>query len=120
MFTENTLKEIKPFLHSKHIELWTWLSHNPDKDKKEWPGWEDYRECGYVTIDSYCFACEYDYQFESNCENCSIIWNDEESTNCCHKDSPFRKYGDTDTKEERAKYALEIANLPVQEGVECV
>jgi len=57
-----------------HVEIWKWLSENPEKAKQEWPGWEDnfdrismdkndhYYACpggiyNSIFIPYHCFAC---------------------------------------------------------------
>lgn len=40
-----------------HRELWTWLANNPDKVKRDWPGWGNVTTI-YGHIKSNCFACK--------------------------------------------------------------
>ena len=57
------------FNHNAHRDLWNWLSHNPFKRKRDWPGWE---KNGGKHIDSgdECFACN----ACSDCSGCPLVW----------------------------------------------
>lgn len=64
-----------------HRQLWDWLSKNPDKKKKDWPGWElikrDYPEAYATTsIQSVrCFACLVTCEMMNNsCYLCILEW----------------------------------------------
>jgi hypothetical protein len=41
-----------------HRKLWGWLADNPDKEKKDWPGWS-FNGGTYPFAYLGCFACEY-------------------------------------------------------------
>ena len=47
-----------------HKEMWMWLSENPDKEKLDWPGWENVELCKdevSAFLDcTRCFACTWD------------------------------------------------------------
>ena len=40
--------------HYWHLRLWDWLSKNPKRGKKDWPGWKYIDE---NKIPAHCFAC---------------------------------------------------------------
>ena len=66
--------ESKPvFDHTSHKALWNWLAENPDKEKEDWPGFNELR---YVP-DNECFACQYVWDGGGyiRChEYCPLIW----------------------------------------------
>lgn len=40
------------------LELWSWFTANPDKEKEEWPRWE--RNGGDIpAVPNDCFCCQY-------------------------------------------------------------
>lgn len=114
-----------------HKELWNWLANNPDKKKSEWPGWK--RNGGkYKHQANFCFACGYassDDSMDDDCEfkTCPFIWhnntNIHDDGNCwldCECDgSEYKSWKDAETAKLKSRYARQIANLPVREGVEC-
>jgi hypothetical protein len=88
--TKLTLKEV----YQGCYELWSWLAKNPTEKKKDWPGWDQYRE-----IDSNCFACDYVTE-EGNayvdCLACPLaeLWakyNSDKPT-CFCADSPYLRW----------------------------
>lgn len=103
------------FNHSGHKALWNWLADNPNKDKRDWPGWEQF--C--ATDD--CFACEYVGQGGCpgmNCgRKCSLIWPD---GTCGKNIGLFHQWEDAEgIFKKRSALAAQIRDLPVREGVEC-
>lgn len=124
---------------TRHKELWTWLSENPGKEKYDWPGWKEF-DSVKVAADCYCFACYYNTEAEVHCNQCPLDWG--ESIDCGSMGSPYQRWDDykIDIQDEllsakidgrEAKIpqsildgsrdcALEIANLPVKTGVECI
>lgn len=106
----------KIFEHTLHKELWNWLAENPQQRKDDWPRWE--KNGGDIEyISSYCFACEYVDSLKQNCEACPLVWPD--GCKCCTDDGAL--YDQWDSAEcnfkLRSELALQIANLPVREGV---
>lgn len=113
------------FNHTGHKELWDWLSKNPTKDKKQWPGWEWNKGEYYAAND--CFACsyawdcyteEYEYDYKAICKDCPIKWP---RTDNCDK-SIYREWVaalHNKRYDETARLAAEIRDLPVKEGVIC-
>lgn len=68
-----TLEEYK----DAHYRLWDWLSKNPGKDKKDWPGWDATTPlCGIFQgkrIKHRCFMCEwYAADHRGGCDACAI------------------------------------------------
>ena len=111
------------FNHTAHKEMWTWLAENPEMEKKDWPGWKAFDK-DYFEDHNLCFACEFISKTDLGCENCPIDWpRNRDGLSVCDGiwglwakwewwEEQFSK------KEERASLALQIANLPVKEGVE--
>ena len=57
------------FDHNAHRDLWNWLSHNPFKRKRDWPGWK--RNGGkHIDTGNECFACN----ACSDCSGCPLVW----------------------------------------------
>ena len=54
-----------------HMELWNWLSENPEKGKSDWPGW-NYNGGKYRWVDNDCFMCEINFS-HSNCDGCPLV-----------------------------------------------
>ena len=100
------------FNYTAHKELWTWLAGNPCKKKMDWPGWKTYGDVsGYL-----CFACDYDYEKMDDCKNCPLKWGNAEET--CRK--LYDRWNSNCLIWEATKIALQIANLPVKEGVKTI
>jgi len=59
------MKKLKRFTRKRSLEvcrdLWDWLSKNPKKAKKDWPGWYDIAS-KYKTSRN-CPCCDYIHQF---------------------------------------------------------
>lgn len=45
------------FNYTGHHKLYDWWCDNPEKDKREWPGWVN--NGGDYFSESWCFACDY-------------------------------------------------------------
>jgi len=77
-------------LRDPHKELWQWLADNPEKYKKDWPGWSNHAG---AWNDPQCFAC-YGY----TCDTCPCHWGsrtDYEVTrrcSCTARHTVYRKY----------------------------
>ena len=57
------------FDHNAHRDLWNWLSHNPFKRKRDWPGWE--KNGGkHIDAGNECFACDACF----DCSGCPLVW----------------------------------------------
>lgn len=101
-----------------HRELWDWLSKNPKKDKRDWPGWKNLRY-----IESHCFACDYCLY---DCPNCLFIWPydhcisvfeiDEDTDEELGKNiGIFALWDESEDSTERTKLAEQIRDLPIRE-----
>lgn len=113
--------------YAAHKELWEWLSEHPEAEKDEWPGWSEYIE---PDDHSCCFACAHRWYRElGTCELCLIDWGtySEYDMNgdlvsmpvtCCQRHTLYSKWDQLEdpvgeeAKDERARLALAIANLP--------
>jgi hypothetical protein len=106
------------FNHTAHKALWNWLAENPDKNKEHWPGW--WANGGqYHIVRLECFSCEV---CNVKCSLCPLIWPDKlEDYQICGNDGSLfnRWYKEKTNASLRTELALQIANLPVREGVEC-
>ena len=101
------------FNHTAHKELWTWLSENPEKGKGDWPGWDN---TGLIL--NLCFACEY---LCAACSSCPLLWPKVKGEGrVCHSGGLYEKWVISRDVESRSSLALQIANLPVKEGVETI
>ena len=107
------------FNRTLHMELWLWLSENPDSEKRQWPRWD--RNGGDVEdVDNRCFACEAtadNNDGDKICGKCPIEWP---GGSCCYEGSPFDQFRNSTDPSERSRLAKEIAMLPVKEGVEYI
>ena len=112
------------FDHTNHKKLWNWLAENPDKEKTDWPEWV-YNE-GHthsVTVD--CFACDYADEMRGKCGACPLIWpvNSDGQARCDLRGGLWEMWASirpSKRSKNRVKYALQIANLPVKDGVETI
>jgi len=106
------------FLYSAHKKLWEWLANNPNKFKSDWPGWKG--NGGTYQIDwSLCFACQYTDP-DIGCGSCPLDTdtdpdNDYDSVYCL---GGLFWLWMRSAGEEKKSLALQIANLPLKEGVE--
>lgn len=122
----NTMNKVAKFNHTAHKELWNWLAQNPDKQKRDWGGWEENGgEYQYGGAYEYCFACDYenernDYWQDSDdgCRYCPLAWT--EDNPCTTQNSLYLRWIRENNLEQRAKLAVQIRDLPVKEGVECI
>ena len=104
------------------VELWDWLTNNPEKKKTDWPGWE--LNGGKIPkLLNDCPCCEYDDQhmthFDDYCEHCPLLeyW----PGGNCEPDSrvsPWQDWIDVTDGEllidEAKEAATEIADLARQ------
>ena len=107
------------FNHTAHKEMWTWLSENPEKEKDDWPGWEWNGGAYDMDEPEHCFACLYVEEIsgakDDSCSYCPLKFPEP----CYCWNSLFRQWGHYNKKLDlRSSLALQIANLPVKEGVE--
>lgn len=99
-----------------HRQLWDWLSENPEKEKEDWPGWNDFYEKypDYKWRSTFCFACFMD----KDCEECVLEWPGMDCTD-------MNNLGDLkglaqcwqnakDDKDTRVSLARQIRDLPVR------
>jgi len=55
-----------------HKALWLWLAKNPERDRREWPGFETIRKLTGKEFYCNCFLCE-DPFFSADCfNNCPL------------------------------------------------
>lgn len=97
-----------------HRELWDWLSKNPDKEKWDWSGWEDYSEIEVRSM-QFCFACAYS---KGGCDECLLEWP---GIDCCDNEGVdgegiFNIWDGSANNAERIRLAEQIRDLPVREG----
>ncbi len=114
------------FNHTAHKEMWTWLSENPEMDKDDWPEWIWNSGGLYTGMEEMCFACLYAVEIKefssekgdgiSICPLCPLLFPEP----CSRKLSLYRQWDTEESKELRSSLALQIANLPVKDGVETV
>ena len=111
------------FDHTNHKKLWNWLAENPDKDKEDWPEWKK-NGGGVEESIRHCFACAYEaVHNEDSCHTCPLIWphNYEGDFVCDGMDGLWANWYESEGDiADRTKYALQIANLPVKDGVETI
>lgn len=109
--------DFKPgvFNRTAHKELWNYLAENPTKWKRDWPGWEE-NGGEYNKVPSYCFACA--FNTDNACYNCPLIW----PSGCCTDyGGLYKKWAkESISLEERTSLALQIANLPVRNGIRTI
>ena len=106
------------FNHTAHKEMWIWLSENPNAPKVRWPGWS--RNGGkYDDQLMDCFACDSCY---FSCHNCPLVWPEdlEEKRECWDEGGLFDNWNISRDCPTRVRLALQIANLPVKDGVETI
>ena len=119
------------FDHTNHKKLWNWLAENPDKNKEDWPEWAE--NGGNVSSyrSPFCLACESVNSVnndERDCDLCPLIWppNSYGDRVCDGKNGlwlVWDGFGKSESEEDRiirSKIALQIANLPVKDGVETI
>lgn len=65
-----SVKQTKREALNTWLELWTWLAKNPNKEKGNWPGWDN---LGYMECD--CPACNHnDVSENGDCSLCILSW----------------------------------------------
>lgn len=120
-----------------HKRLWNWLAENPDKNKWDWPGWdntnfedgveeEDYKKYHDQTfkgdlIKANCFACESSIgiveTFDEDSDDYIEIFICPLQIRCNKLirqclNGLYIKWDDTKDLTQRSAIALQIANLP--------
>ena len=124
------------FNHTAHKELWNWLAKHPTKNKRAWPGWKN-NGGEYDKPINLCFACDSADKDKTYgcpvCDSCPLVW----PFGCCQnlprswpgllpfpisRRELYAKWNGTsiNSHRTRTKLALQIANLPVREGVKCI
>lgn len=117
------------FNHDAHAVLWDWLFHNPNREKRQWPGW---LQCCLIPP-AHCYACKFALQMSPVgmkwprfCQYCPLEWPggnciDGGTINWDYVSFPFDFYlysqwtGLRACPNERAKIAARIRDLPVRE-----
>lgn len=108
-----------------HRKMWNWIADQLEKGfyvtKSDY-----FKHHGITSVPHCtCYACEYNDQFIMKggivcpelCAKCPIDWgkhNAGERLLCTYEGSAYQKFTCAQTFEEKAKYAREIANLPVR------
>lgn len=101
-------------------DMWDWISKNPFKTKKNWPGWNQFKK--ESLDDPYCACCFYvDYRAKRNdeasdCDRCPLVklWPE----GCIDFDSPYGRWIQARIKKNRkdfVKYARIIRNAAKKE-----
>lgn len=114
------LKKLRKYCIDNHRKMWNWLADNPDKNKKDWPGWE---KCD---IDlppneiNHCFLCGYvELAKDGKCIYCTLALG---VTDMCVRIEPewsyYMLYKDSVMIADKTKYARIIANLPEKDDIE--
>ena len=123
------------FNHTAHKALWDWLSKNPEKQKWDWPEWEENGGL-YPIATNFCFACNYslvgyDDLFDAKelCKCCPLEWpgadlkNIEPDSSPC-EDSIYgrwrKKHDYSKSYAEASMLSEQIRDLPIRNGVKCV
>ena len=77
--------------------LWMWLEKNPDRYKREWPGWKGNH--AYISL---CPCCEYAKDLNTwsgvDCRQCPLndfAWSGLIGQRCMGSSSPFRQWLNT-------------------------
>lgn len=112
------MKSLRKSYIAKHREIWNWLADNPSKEKKDWPGWEEY--VGSKIEINYCFLCDYvNFAKGGMCSFCPLDWG---ITKKCMQIKPelsyYLLYSDAPDLVLKSKYAEIIANLPEKDYTE--
>ena len=102
-------EELRKYCIDNHRKMWHWLSENPKKEKKDWPGWEHHKK-----EDGYCFLCGYiSADPDKDCHSCPIDWVVTDMCSTVYpKKSYYQLYLNAITHKAKTKYAEIIANLP--------
>lgn len=93
-------------------KMWTWGGDNKARDKDEY-----FKAHPELEIPrSNCYICEYCSKKDIPCAECLLIWSKTEEGGGCYADnSPYQEWLCSNTPEDKAKYAYQIANLPERE-----
>ena len=96
-----------------HRQLWNWLAKNPDKGKGDWPEWE-YNGGKIQSCNNDCFACEVTAVISGleDCYKCLFDWGKFPTCGTGCIKGLYSSWLVAKTKKNKAKIALEIANLP--------
>ena len=114
-------KELRKYCIDNHRKMWHWLAENPNKNKKDWPGWKKYNIDPSPKEMKYCFLCGYISHTEKDkgCYHCPLDWY---ITDMCMsrypEESYYLSYCDAITLKAKTKYAKIIANLPEKDDTE--
>ena len=113
-------KELRKYCIDNHRKMWHWLAENPDKKKKDWPGWKDYNNDPPLDEIAYCFLCCYKFQTKGSCYDCPLDWGITDM--CMYVNDPsmsyYELYSNAITTTDKSKYAKIIANLPEKDDTE--
>lgn len=108
------------FNHQAHVNLWNWLSENPDQQKLAWPGWKD---IPFKPLHS-CMACHFAAHVSptgsvhpNRCKYCPLEWPGGVACTDTTEQSLHDRWLETDDLEERAELAARIRDLPLREFV---
>ncbi len=86
------------------FDLWLWLAVTGSPGKDRWPGWE--KNGGHLESCLHdCPVCGHSRQI---CSHCIIKWK---KAWCDDEEAEYGKWTNAESKQERTKYALEIAAL---------
>ena len=94
-------------------ELWQWLAQNPKNSKGEWDGWAKYGTMRKPRRYN-CPLCEYVAQRGVlTCDYCPLLgwWTGVSGSECILESSPYTKWVDAQSIEDKIKYANEIVAL---------
>ena len=115
------LKELRKYCIDNHRKMWNWLAENPDKNKKDWPGWKRHNDDIFPKEEeNYCFLCGYiSADPDKDCYNCPIDWVVTDMCMDMYLETPYYILHSTATTlKNKAKYAEIIANLPEKDDTE--
>ena len=90
---------------TESIELWTWLAEM-GKEKKDWPGWEQYGGCDEVY--GGCFLCEYTSRKYTSraCDICPYF--EHFGVACFAARTPYSKWCSANREGTKKKYAQQF------------
>lgn len=105
----------------EHQKLWRWLAENFDKEKHQWPGWEEleidtYRDEDYQAACFACVAAPTDEEGGTDCYQCPIKWTD---GGCMSHNSEYMQWRNArceDRHKAAHALALKIADMWPEEG----
>ena len=106
------------FDHQAHVDMWDWLSKNPDKQKLDWPGWKDIPVKPMYS----CMACGFAARisptgsiYPNRCKYCPLEWPDGGLCADTTEQALHDRWFETENLEERAELAARIRDLPLRE-----